>query len=253
MTTPIVAFDYGFSTQENGDTFPTLFCRDNRHGQTGATGCERKGPTAYFIPLLVHFIKDLDFCRITSKCENEPSMKIFQEAMSHACVGVEVIPQGPPEGDHIPNGRVEMAVREVKRQCRTLRIPLNKTQVLRIADDSQLLSWLPRFAAQVMNKMRIGKVEKTSERRRTCRRWRKPMTQFGEKVWFHEIGEDGVSSVASHMTQGIFVGHHDRTGAVSCVTKNGVVRGKKLDKTLGSDELRRFVALRGRWWLQNGS
>ena len=27
------------------------------------------------------------------------------------------------------------------------------------------------------------------------------------------------------MTQGIFVGHHDRTRAVSCVTKNGVVRG----------------------------
>ena len=45
-TTPMVAFDYGFSTQENADTCPILFCRDSRHGQTGATGCERKGPTA---------------------------------------------------------------------------------------------------------------------------------------------------------------------------------------------------------------
>ena len=28
------------------------------------------------------------------------------------------------------------------------------------------------------------------------------------------------------MTRGIFVGHHDRTGAVLCITKNGVVRVK---------------------------
>ena len=58
-------------TQENADTFPFLICRDhNRHGQTGATCCERKDPTSYLISLLVEFIKDLDFRRITSKFEN---------------------------------------------------------------------------------------------------------------------------------------------------------------------------------------
>ena len=31
-TTPIVAFDYGFLTQENTDTFPITICRDNRYG-----------------------------------------------------------------------------------------------------------------------------------------------------------------------------------------------------------------------------
>ena len=93
-----------------------------------------------------------------------------------------MIPQGPPEGDHMANGRVEMAVREVKRQCRALRISAEQNTSVRIADDSPLLSWLPRFAAQVMNKMRFGKDGKTSETRRTGRRWRKPMAQFGEKV-----------------------------------------------------------------------
>ena len=52
------------------------------------------------------------------------------------------------------------------------------------------------------------------------------MAQFGEKVWFREIGEDGVGSFASRMTQGIFVDHHDRTRAVLCITKTGVTRGK---------------------------
>ena len=117
----------------------------------------------------------------------------------HACEGVEVIPQGPP--DHMANGRVEMAVREVNRQCRTLRISAENTSV-RIADDSPLLSWLPRFAAQVMNKMRIGKDGKTSEMRRTGRGWRKPMAQFGEKVWFSKIGDRPARDSAQHRFRG---------------------------------------------------
>ena len=94
--------------------------------------------------------------RIILKCDDEPSTKAVQDAVIHA-FGVEVIPPGPPEGAHMASGRVEMAVREVKRQCRTLRISGEPNTSVRIADDSPLLSWLPRFAAQIMNKMRIGK------------------------------------------------------------------------------------------------
>ena len=83
------------------------------------------------------------------------------------------------------NGRVEMAVREVKRQCRTLRISAEQNISVRIANDSPLLSWLPRFASQIMNKMRIVK----------------------------------------------------GTGAVLCITKNGVVRGKSWTRQTLSDTL----------------
>ena len=68
-TTPIVAFDYGFLTQDNTDPFPNLICRDSRYGQTGATCCERKGPTACSISFLVGFIKDLGFRGIILKCD----------------------------------------------------------------------------------------------------------------------------------------------------------------------------------------
>ena len=164
-TTPNVAFDYGFLTQENADTFPILICRDSKYGQTGATCCDRTGPAACSISFLVGFIKDLGFRRIILKCNNEPSTKALQDALIHACVGVGVIPQGPPDDDHMANGRVEMVVREVTRLCPTLRISAEQITSVRIADvrfadDSPLLSWLPRFAAHVMNKMRIGKTEK---------------------------------------------------------------------------------------------
>ena len=98
--------------------------------------------------------------------------EIISRCVIHACAGVELFPQEPPGGDHMANGRVEMAGREVKRQCRTRRISTEQNICVRIADDSPLLSWLPRFAAQVMNKMRIGKDGKTSE-----------LVEDGESQW----------------------------------------------------------------------
>ena len=76
------------------------------------------------------------------KRRNAPITKSLQDAVIQACAGVEVIPQGPLEGDHMANGRVEMAVKDVKRQCRTLRISAELNTSVRIADDSPLLSWL---------------------------------------------------------------------------------------------------------------
>ena len=150
--TPTVAFDYGFLTQDNADTCQILICRASRYGPM-----EQNGPTAYSISCLVGFIKDFGLRRIILKCDNEPSTKALQDAVIHACEGVEVMPQGLPDGDHMANGRVEMAVRDVKRQCRTLRISAEHNTGVRIADDGPLLSRLPHFAAQVMNKMMIGK------------------------------------------------------------------------------------------------
>ena len=65
------------------------------------------------------------------------------------------------------NGRVETAVREVKRQCRTLRMSAEQQISVRVEDDSPLLSSLPHVvAAQVVNAMRIRKHGRTSELRR---------------------------------------------------------------------------------------
>ena len=84
--------------------------------------------------------KTLVFRRIILKCDNVPSTKALQDAVMHACVGVEVIPQGPLEGDHMANDRVEVAVSELKRQCRTLRISAEQNTSVRISHDSPLLS-----------------------------------------------------------------------------------------------------------------
>ena len=55
------------------------------------------------------------------------------------------------------------------------------------------------------------------------------------RVWFRNIGEDCVCSFAGRMTRVILAGHHDRTGAVLCITKDGVVRGKSWTRQTLSD------------------
>ena len=116
-------------------------------------------------------------------------MKSLQDAVMQACVGVEVVPQGPPEGDHMANGRVDMGVRAVKRQCRTPCISAEKNTSACIADDSPPFSWLLLFAAQVMNIMRIGK-DGENERSETNRTKMEKMsgTIWREKVSVRKIG-----------------------------------------------------------------
>ena len=65
--------------------------------------------------------------------------------MIRACAGVEVIPRGPPVGDHMANVRVEIALREVKRCAEHSGFQLNNRQMYASADDCPLLSWLPRI------------------------------------------------------------------------------------------------------------
>ena len=79
----MAAFDCGFLTQDDADTFPSLICRDHRQSQTEVTCCERNDSTSYLTSFLVDW-------RILLKDENEPSMKVFLEAMIQSCVVVAV-------------------------------------------------------------------------------------------------------------------------------------------------------------------
>ena len=118
-TLPIVAFEYCFMTQEHADTLPVLI------GQTGATCCERKGSTAYSISFLVAFIKDPGFHRVnhSEMCLMNQARNHCKEAVIHACGEEDFFFHWDHlKVDHTANGRVHVAVREVERHCRTLRI-----------------------------------------------------------------------------------------------------------------------------------
>ena len=83
---------------------------------------------------------------------------------------------------------------------------------MKITDEIARLNWIPHFPGRLLNKRRID------------RRWRKPRVQFGMKFWFQKIGEEGINSTLKRRTQGIFVGHQDRTRTNLFIAKSGGMR-----------------------------
>ena len=75
-------------------------------------------------------MKDLGFsAEIILKCDNEPSTKSLQDLVIQACARVEVIPQGPPEGDHMAKSRRNGCERCEKTLRNSPNFERNKTRV----------------------------------------------------------------------------------------------------------------------------
>jgi len=58
---------------------------------------------------------------------------------------------------------------------------------------------------------------------------------FFEKVFYRPVGELTGSTYAMRMAEGRFLGYHDRTGSVLCMTDKGVKRGKSLNRQPADD------------------
>eukprot|EP00971_Amphidinium_carterae_P048501 955934-Amphidinium_carterae.1 len=136
------------------------------------------------------------------KCDNEISTVALRYNVRAACLDFEILEESPPVGDHPANGLAEAGVREIKRQMRAIRTSSEEALGARIPDDHPAPAWLPRFAADVINRYRLGTDGFTAEQRRTGRRWRKPCFQFLEKVFVKIVGEQGPSTYTTRFHEG---------------------------------------------------
>ena len=79
-----------------------------------------------------------------------------------------------------------------------------------------------------MNRYRIGTDGRTPEQRRVGKKWKRPGVEFGEVCFFKPTSttvNTRQKGADDRMKKGIFVGHHDRTGAVMMLTPDGLRRG----------------------------
>ena len=139
--------------------------------------------------------------------------------------GVDVIEQASPEGDHAANGLAEVGVREVKAQTRVLKRQLDWSE--------SLATWLVRHSAICLSRYRIQTDGKTPDQRRTGKRWRRQAVEFGERAAFQPVAarrERRVAGDAERLMDGIFVGHHERTGASLFLSERGLLRGTRVQR-----------------------
>ena len=232
---PELGIDCGFFGRDREDVLPILCvkCRNSSTGCLGATVVDRKGASDYASSFLTAFIKSLGFKRILVRYENERSLLCLIERVMNNLTGVELVQMTSPEGDHAANGLAEVGVREIKAQTRILRSQLEQRLGNRIDEKDPFMSWIPRHAANCVSRYRLMDDGRTPDQRRCGKTWKRPVVEFGESVHFRPVGENNAMRGGDErMLRGVYVGHHERSGAAISHTPDGVKRGSRIARML---------------------
>ena len=113
-------------------------------------------------------------------------------------------------------------------------------------DEDPLMSWIPRHAANCVSRYRIMDDGRTPDQRRCGETWKRPVVEFGESVHFRPVGENNALRGGYQiLLRGVYVGHHERSGAAIFLTPDGVKRGTRIarmmDKMKGEECRSRLV------------
>jgi hypothetical protein len=213
--------------QDDEKVMPMLCCKASKTRSYACSTVDKKGPKNYAVSFSVGWLRQLGHKRILWRGGNEPALLALRNAVSKALPEIELVPRDSPPGDHAANGFAETGVRELKGIIRTMKSALEEKLGKRLEKDDPLLAWLPRHAASMPSRYRLGEDGKTAEQMRTGRKWRKPAVEYGELLLFRPIALGGgrKRDFSARMLEGIYVGHHERTGSVMVLTAEGATRG----------------------------
>ena len=190
----------------------------------GATVVDRKGTSDYASSFLTAFIKSLGFKRILVRSDNERSLLSLIARVTCNLTGVELVLMTSPEGAHQANSLAEVGVREIKAQTRILRSQLEK---------DPLMAWIPRHAVNCVSRYRIMDDGRTLDQRRCGKTWKRPVVEFGESVHFTPVHENSaLRGGDQRLLRGVYVGHHERSGAAICLAPDGVKRGTRIARMM---------------------
>ena len=192
-------------------------------GRLHALALPSKDNAPYTQKAFQRFVEEAGFKRFVNFSDNEPALLALKDSVSHRLPGCEVLPRSCPVGDHAANGVIEVAVRELKRQMRAIRMSFESKIGQVVPNDHVLLAWLPGFAAEVINVYRTDASGKTPYEREFGRKWSCPALEFGEQVYIREAEErSGKKDWKARLVKVWFVGHHSRSNSVLGLAADGL-------------------------------
>ncbi len=179
-----VAFDYFYFGDKFGPGLPCIAGKDRSTGSFAGTMLESKGRNNYATAYVAGWIKGLGYSKIVARSDNEPSILALLSDVRASLPEVTWIPKASTEGDHQQNGLAEVGVREVEGQSRVILLHTEANYRRSLKPTEPLYAWIPRFAANAINRNRIGLDGRTPEKRRVGKKWQKPTVWFGEQCLF---------------------------------------------------------------------
>ena len=124
----------------------------------------------------------------------------------------EIIPINSPVGESACNGRVENAVRRIQEKMKTLRHQLEGGIKQKIPDQSPIMAWMARWAAELISKYSAGDDGKSPYERIRQEKCQVPLVPFGEKVLYLPMKTATSSKGEPAKRPGVWFGIIERTG-----------------------------------------
>ena len=227
---------------------------DHRHGRVWAHRVPNKGilGKAEWVPRRVS--QDLSNGGIQNiklhiKTDQEFSAINVQTAMQKTKFD-RIIPPNSLVGESECNGRVENAIRRIQEKVRALRHHVEYQIKSQICVEAPVMSWLVRWAAELLSKYVVGEDGKTFYERIRQEDCVTPLVPFGEMVMYLQLKTVHRNKGTPAKRLGIWLGNSERTEDVLIGTKHGVVKCRTVSRLSEAERWSKngILDMRGTLW-----
>ena len=251
-----VSMDYMYlyeRTNKNGESKhnpPHLIVIEHLHGRCWAHQVPNKGvhDKAHWLPRKV--VQDLDNkgmkdAKIQLKSDQEPAIINVQTMIQEIRPGM-VITTNSLVGESQCNGRVENAFRRAQEKVRALKHQVESGIKCRVLEDAPIMSWMVRWAAELLSKYAPGEDGRTPYERIRHEICAVPIAPFGEMVLYLPFTTVKRNKGDPVKRMGIYLGTNDRTEESMIGTETGATKCRSINRLTLEDRWNRDAVLRMR-------
>jgi hypothetical protein len=248
---PIVSMDYAFlgikkgkdkeerkkleeEAMKAGNT-PTLVMFDAEAKGIFTYVVDKKGADDRVCRRVVTDLDNLGYKEIVLKGDQEPALASLMAVIKANWDG-DAAMENSPVRESEGNGAVERAIQTWEGQVRTMKDALESRIGEEISPDHVVMTWLAEYAATLLRRCLVSSDGRTPYEKMKGRPSRRPVAEFGEKVWYRPLHGKPRTSLDPVMNEGIFVGVLDRSDEVLVAVK-GCRQMPRPEKTAGGEQM----------------
>ena len=179
---------------------------------------------------ILHDLEDTGLVktRILLKTDQGPALVCAQRAIQD--FKPEIISINSPVGESACNGRVEDAVWRVQGKMRILRHQLGRGIVQNIPDQSVIMAWMAKWAAELISKHPPGEDGTIPYERIRQERCQVPLVPLGEIVMYSLVKTVATNNGVPARRPGVWLGITERTEETIIGTSSGALKCRTVSR-----------------------
>ena len=240
------AFDYCFPGDEFGFKLTVLSGNEKFTGMHFSTAVPTKGASGKFASdKTVEFMEEIGdrATKVIIKSDQEPSIQyLVKDVIESRPEGQTVVEESPVKSSG-SNGMVERGVQGLEGQLRVMLLALERRIGRELSARESIITFMPEYAAYLMNRKEVGKDGKTAYERCKGKKATVLGIEFGEKLLYKVKAQTKQEKINSRWEYGIFIGVRRRSGELWIAIKDKVfavrsVRRIPIEDRWGEDSVK---------------